>query len=74
MILSFALEFDDEESMRRAAKKLWEKHEITGELDMTSLGDGRWRLDVHSEKNVRDVTIEALGGTRVKARSAVTRM
>lgn len=74
MIMSFALEFEDEASMRRAVEKLWEKNGITGEVDMTPLDEGRWRLDVHSEKTVRDSTIEALGGTRVKARSAVTRM
>lgn len=75
MIFSFALEFPDEESARRAARKLWDKLEITGEIDISPVdGGSKWRLDVHSEKVVRENTIEALGGTRVKARSAVARI
>lgn len=74
MIFSFALEFPDEPSMRSAVNKLWDKLEITGEIDVSRYEDGRWRVDVHSEKTVRDNTIEALGGTRVKARSAVARV
>lgn len=74
MIFSFALEFDDEASMRAAVKRLWEKLEITGEIEVNPAEEGRWRMDVHSEKTVRDTTIESLGGTRVKARSAVARV
>lgn len=73
MIMSFSLEFDDEEAMRKAVKRLWEKNGVTGEVDMYPLENGRWRLDVHSEKTVRDSTIESLGGTRVKPRTAVSR-
>lgn len=74
VIFSFALEFEDEESMRAAVKKLWDGLKITGEIEISPVGDGRWRIDVHAESTVRENTIEALGGTRVKARSAVARI
>lgn len=74
MIISFALEFADEPTMRKAVEKLWDKHEISGELEIRPLDDGKWRLQVHSEKQIRDATIESLGGTRVKVRSAVTKI
>lgn len=60
--------------MRQAADKLWKERDITGEIGIEPLEDGRWRLDVHSEKTIRESTIDALGGRRVKVRSAVTRM
>lgn len=74
MIYSFALEFPDEASMRRAVTKLWDKLSITGEIDVMPTENGKWRMDVHSEKPIRDATIEALGGTRIKVRSAVGRL
>lgn len=74
MITSFALEFPDEPTMRKAVDKLWGKHEISGELEIRPLDEGRWRLQVHSEKQIRESTIESLGGIRVKARSAVTKI
>lgn len=74
MIFSFALEFEDEKSMRAAVKKLWDGLQITGEIEIAPAGKGRWRIDVHAEGTVRENTIEALGGTRVKARSAVARV
>ncbi len=74
MIISFALEFDDEATLRKAVDKLWEKHEISGELEIRPLESGKWRLQVHSEKQLRDSTIDSLGGKRVKVRSAVTKI
>jgi hypothetical protein len=74
VIFSFALEFEDEKTMRAAVKKLWDGLKITGEIEVNRLSDGRWRIDVHAESTVRESTIEALGGTRVKARSAVARI
>lgn len=74
MIMSLALEFDDETALRQAVDKLWNKHGITGELELQRLATGRWRLDIHSEKPLRPNTIESLGGEQVKARSAVSKL
>lgn len=65
-MISFALEFDAEEAMREAAEVLWKKHNITGEMTMRRTSEGRWRLEVHSEKNLRPQTLEKIGGERVK--------
>lgn len=67
MILSFALEFEERDAMEETAEKLWNKHGVTGEMEKTPLDEGRWRLTIHSEKQLRDNTIESLKGTRVKA-------
>jgi len=74
VIFSFALEFEDEKTMRAAVKKLWDGLKITGEIEVNRLSDGRWPIDVHAESTVRESTNEAWGGTRVKARSAVARI
>lgn len=74
MIVSVALEFDDEAALRAAVDRLWNKNGITGEIEIQRLENGRWRLDVHSEKPLRPNTLESLGGRQVKARSAVTKI
>jgi len=72
VILSFALEFDSKKEMNKAAKKLWKKHDITGEMEIVRLDEGRWRLNVHSEKNLRDSTISKLAGKRVEVDATVS--
>lgn len=74
MIVSFALEFPNEHTAREAAETLWTKHKVTGEIEIIRSDSGTWHVNVHSEKTIRDKTIDSLGGKRVKARSTVTRM
>lgn len=74
MIQSFALEFDNEQEMLKIADKLWNHHNVTGEIEMLPLSDGRWRINVHSEKQLRDSTLEKLEGKRVQARSILSDM
>lgn len=70
MIVSFALEFQDEKEMRAVAQRLWNRHKITGEMEMMPIGDGRWRLSVHSEKQLRQSTIDKLPGKPVAVKGA----
>lgn len=65
MIQSFGLEFDTEEEMLETAKKLWNVHKVTGEMEMVALPNGKWRLNIHSEKQLRDSTLEKLNGRLV---------
>lgn len=46
---TIALEFATEEEVRAAADKLWNKHGITGELEMFQTSSGAWRLHIYSE-------------------------
>lgn len=73
MIHSFALEIDTRKELDQAIKHLWEKLGITGEIEAAPLEDGRWLLTVHSERAVRDATIDALPGKRVKAKSIISK-
>ena len=62
---SFILEFENEKDLREVARKLWDGLGVTGEMGIKPVGGGRWRLEVISEKEVRDSTLEKLKGTRV---------
>ncbi|NLN17448.1 MAG: hypothetical protein GX182_09075 [Firmicutes bacterium] len=70
MILSFVLDFNSREEMDQVANKLWKQHKITGEMEMIPLPGGKWRLSVHSEKQLRQSTIDALPGKRITSKLA----
>lgn len=72
MIQSFGFEFESEEEMLSVADKLWKKHGVTGEMEMYPVKEGKWRLNVHSEKQVRDSTLEKLPGKPVTVSSLST--
>lgn len=71
MITSFALEFESKEDLEKVFKELWIRKELTGEIEKLPLKDGRWRLNVHSEKQVRQSTIDGLLGKQVKVRPVI---
>ncbi|NLM94074.1 MAG: hypothetical protein GX165_00725 [Firmicutes bacterium] len=68
MILSFVLDFNSRDEMEQVANKLWKQHRITGEMEMIPLPGGRWRLSVHSEKQLRQSTIDSLPGKRTTSK------
>lgn len=61
---SFAFEFDNESDLRETARKLMEDLDVTGEINIKPLGGGRWRMDVSSERELRESTLEKLKGYR----------
>ncbi len=65
-MLFFVLEFDNERDLRAAEKKLWGRLGIRGELGIRPLDKGRWLMEVHSEKNLRETTLEKLPGRMVE--------
>lgn len=73
MIVSFALEFETRAEMEKVVRQLQKRHEVSGELEMLPLGDGRWKLTVFSEKPIRESTLESLPGKRVSVHSTVRR-
>ncbi|HWI60884.1 MAG TPA: hypothetical protein VNT75_03500 [Symbiobacteriaceae bacterium] len=62
--LSF--EFDNEPTMRETVKKLWDVHNVSGELSIRPIANGRWRVDVISEKELRETTLEKFAQFRVE--------
>lgn len=65
---SIALEFETEAEMQSVAELLWKKHGVTGELEMYPTSTGRYRLQIHSEKQIRDNVLEKLPGKKVQAK------
>lgn len=63
---TFAFEFDSEQEMRDTVKRLWDDTGVTGELAIRPLGDGRWRLEVTPEKEIRANILEKLSAYRVE--------
>ncbi|RJQ05592.1 MAG: hypothetical protein C4551_09235 [Bacillota bacterium] len=66
---SFAMIFDTEDALRNGARRLMTKHGVTGEIEMKPLAGGKWLLEVSSEKELRDTTLDKLQGRRVDAAS-----
>lgn len=69
-MFSLAFEFETEEEMKKAAEQLWTKHSVTGELEMYVTNSGRYRLNIHSEKTIRDSVLEKFSGKRLQAKSS----
>lgn len=67
---TIALEFATEEEVRAAADKLWNKHGITGELEMFQTSSGAWRLHIYSEKPIKESILEKLPGKRVQIKGS----
>ncbi len=60
-----SLEFDSETDMQEATRKLWDEMKVTGEMQIKPTGISRWRVDLNSEKDLRESTLEKLPGRRV---------
>jgi hypothetical protein len=67
-VYSIAYEFETEEQMQAVADQLWNKHGITGEFEMYQTGNGRFRLHIYSEKQIKDSVIEKLPGKNVQVK------
>lgn len=59
------IEYATEEEVHRAADHLWCKLQVTGEVSVKPTPDGRWYLEVASEKDLTAQTLEKLGGVRL---------
>lgn len=59
-------EFASEAELRDVARKLWEGHGVTGEMHSRAVGGGKWRLEIASEKELRDTTLEKFASYRVE--------
>lgn len=67
---SVGFEFETEEEMLKAAKKLWTKHGISGELEMTATSNKKYRLTIYSEKTIRESILNQVPGKRTQAKAA----
>jgi len=67
-VYSIAYEFETEEQMQAVADQLWNKHGITGEFEMYQAANGRFRLHIYSEKQIKDSVLEKLPGKHVQVK------
>lgn len=63
---SVTLEFEDERALEEAITHVWEKLGVTGEVMRQKLPEGRFRLEIVSEKTLRRDTLEKMGGRMVE--------
>lgn len=68
MVFSIGFEFETEEQMLATAEKLWKKHGITGELEMYPTSNQKYRLNIHSEKQIRESILDQIPGKRMQAK------
>lgn len=65
----FTLEYDSRDEVREAVQVLVQRHNVTGEMSLRKADNGKWILNVSSEKNLRDSTIEKLRGDKAEVSS-----
>ncbi len=59
---SVVLEFDSRRGLDDAVTHLWDQVGMSGELVSQRLPEGRYRLEIVSEKPLRGPTLEKAGG------------
>lgn len=64
-MVSFFITLKSEQDVEAMVQRLRSQYGVTGEMHARPIDGGGWRLVVHSEKNLRDATIEKLQGTRM---------
>ncbi len=60
-------EFETEKELREVTDRFWSQHGVTGELNIREMANGRWRLEMISEKDLKDATLEKFAAYRVEA-------
>lgn len=57
---TFVLEGTDRDSMRNVAIRVWNDLKLTGEMGLRPLGDGRWRIELFCERDLKASELERL--------------
>lgn len=68
MIMQYLVfEFDTKKDLDDTTVKLWNQYGVSGEMAIRPLGNGRWRLELNTEKDIRESTLEKFTAYRVEA-------
>lgn len=59
-------EFPSEKEMRDTVKKLWDGYNVSGEMSIKPLGGGKWRVEMYTEKELRESTLEKFADYRIE--------
>lgn len=65
-MMTATYEFADKEVAKRAFDSLTKKGIVTGELELKQWENGKWLIKVHAEKDIKDATVEKLGGHKLE--------
>lgn len=52
--------------MRETVKKLWDHHNVSGEMSIRPLAGGKWRVEIHAEKDLRESTLQKFAEYRIE--------
>lgn len=63
---SIVLEFDNLRALEEAMAHVWDKLAVTGEVSSHPRPEGKFRLEIVSEKPIRGSTLEKVGGRIVE--------
>lgn len=66
MMQHLVFEFPTEKEMRETVTKLWDGLNVSGEMAIRPIKDGKWRVEVNSEKELRESTLEKFADYRVE--------
>lgn len=58
---SFVLEVKDDGDLEKVVARLWSRLAITGEMGIQQIGNGRWKIEVCSEKALASDAFGDLG-------------
>jgi len=59
-------EFPSEKEMRDTVKKLWDGYNVSGEMAIRPLSGGKWRVEVYTEKELRESTLDKFADYRIE--------
>lgn len=60
-------EFATDREMKETVKILWEQHNVSGEMSIRPITGGRWRVEINSEKDIRESSLEKFTAYMVEA-------
>jgi hypothetical protein len=64
---SIEFEFETELELRETVNKLWDTMGVSGELSIRPMTNGRWRMEITSEKEVKESTLEKFAKFRIES-------
>lgn len=62
----YTFDFASKDEMTEVAKRLWDQLKVSGEMSANALPGGHWRLELNSEKEIREAALEKFKPWRVE--------
>ncbi|MEW6723478.1 MAG: hypothetical protein AB1331_00960 [Bacillota bacterium] len=59
---SLTVEFSSQTEIKGGLEGIWKRLGITGEIELRPADNGRWILEIHSERKIRESALKGLNG------------